>query len=291
MASESSGLLPAVSVVMPVRNGADTIVAQLVALTSQDYRGPLEILVADNGSTDDTAGLAARWDGVHVLDAGDRVGTNYARNVGARAAAGELILTCDADDVVSPRWVSAMAAGLADAHMVGGPVEFERLNPPDVVRPAVPQSSLLVRFGFLPTAYGANFGIRASTLAALNYWDEAFEYGGDDAELCWRGQLAGYDLAFVPDALVHKRLRHSQSSVVDQAYRGGKSIPILVKHFRGRGLPLRGVMLPAFRFAAFLVLAAPAALLSRKVRVEWLRRAALAAGFAQGVFKASPTGL
>ncbi|MGH9259103.1 MAG: glycosyltransferase family 2 protein [Acidimicrobiales bacterium] len=49
--------LPAVTVVIPARNAAGTLGAQLDALLTQTYAGPLEVIVADNGSVDGTRDL------------------------------------------------------------------------------------------------------------------------------------------------------------------------------------------------------------------------------------------
>jgi glycosyltransferase involved in cell wall biosynthesis len=277
------GSLPSVSVIVPVRNMASTLEFQLRALSEQDYNGPLEVVVADNGSTDGSATVAASWPKVRVVDGAGRIGPNPARNAGARAARGDLILVCDADDIVAPNWVSAMVRGLALSHLVGGRLDYDLLNPDTARRPRGTETGLPVRYGFLPTAIGANFGIRASTLATLGYWDEDAGFGTGDTELCWRAQLAGFTLGFVPDAVVHKRMRAGRSAVMDQAYRGGVPIPYMVRRFREKGMPLRGVLLEVVKFGVYLVLALPAIPFSRRVRLEWLRRGALAIGVARGL--------
>ena len=170
---------------------------QLQALAGQDYTGPLEVIVVDNGSVDESAYLAGHWPNVKVVTALDRQSPNHARNVGANAASGDLILTCDADDVVAAHWVSAMAEGLKKFDLVGEPLDFALLNA-DTQRWPQRDHGLPLRYTFLPAATGANFGIRSSVLADLGGWDESFDGGPDDTELCWRAQLAGYDLGFAP---------------------------------------------------------------------------------------------
>ncbi|MCJ0977926.1 glycosyltransferase family 2 protein [Rhodococcus sp. ARC_M12] len=80
-----------VTVIVPVRNGAHTIGAQLDALQEQSYAGRFDILVSDNGSSDDLAGLLARRQGqgrvpVGYVLADELPGASHARNVGARHA-------------------------------------------------------------------------------------------------------------------------------------------------------------------------------------------------------------
>ena len=159
MSSLPPSLLDAVTVVVPCKDSGKTIDEQLQALAGQDYTGPLEVIVVDNGSVDESAYLAGRWPNVKVVTALDRQSPNHARNVGANAASGDLILTCDADDVVAAHWVSAMAEGLKKFDLVGGPLDFALLNA-DTQRWSQRDHGLPLRYTFLPAATGANFGIR-----------------------------------------------------------------------------------------------------------------------------------
>lgn len=122
---------PEVSVIICVRNGARTIRRQLDALDAQVDHPPFEVIVVDNGSTDDTVAVVERWlrergpvDAPgHLVDASTRPGIPYARNQGALAARGRLLAYCDADDRVHPRWVGAMHRALARDGIVGGRIE------------------------------------------------------------------------------------------------------------------------------------------------------------------------
>ena len=75
--------------------------------------------MVDNGSTDDSAKVAAAWSdripGLRVLDASSVKGSAAARNLAASQATGDKLAFCDHDDVVQPGWVAAMAGAL-DAH-------------------------------------------------------------------------------------------------------------------------------------------------------------------------------
>src|SRR5204862_175427 len=78
-----------VSVLIPVRNAARLLPDQLNALAAQDYDGPWEVVVADNGSSDGSASVARRLAGrlpsLRVVDASGRRGAGPARNAGAAA--------------------------------------------------------------------------------------------------------------------------------------------------------------------------------------------------------------
>ena len=135
-------LQPNVSVVLPARNVARTLEAQLGALSSQELSEPWEVIVVDNGSTDGTSEILARWvdrlPWMSVVTCAQR-GTNSARNAGVRAARAERILFCDSDDVVTSGWVRDLSRALDDWDLVGGvtetamlnesPVQYSRANP------------------------------------------------------------------------------------------------------------------------------------------------------------------
>jgi glycosyltransferase involved in cell wall biosynthesis len=238
-ADEVPGL---VSVVIPARNAAGTLRAQLLALAAQRTSRPYEVIVADNGSTDGTASVVASCTGavpgLRLVDAGHRTGTNVARNAGVRAARGAAVLLCDADDVVEPDWLEALASGLERAAAVGGRLERASLSPAFVALWGEPPSDWGVSsyLGFLPRAIGASAGFRRSAWEQVGGFDEDYVRGGTETEFFWRLQLAGHELLDVPEALVHYRMRGDLRSLVRQWYVWGRQSPMLYRDFRGAGL-------------------------------------------------------
>ncbi|NTT87267.1 glycosyltransferase family 2 protein [Tabrizicola fusiformis] len=111
---------PLVSVILPARNAGATIDTALAGLVAQSWQ-MLEVLVIDNGSTDDTARRAAGWamrePRIRLLDGRQARGAYEARNLGLAAASGEVIALHDADDWSHPdriaRQMQAMAAAPA----------------------------------------------------------------------------------------------------------------------------------------------------------------------------------
>jgi len=84
------------SVIVPVHNGAETLDACLTALMGQDYpRGRFEVIVVDDGSTDETAQIAIKF-GVRLISLGSNQGRIVARNTGAQAARFETLIFNDA---------------------------------------------------------------------------------------------------------------------------------------------------------------------------------------------------
>lgn len=101
---------PYISVVVPVYNGGVQLERCLAALLASDFRAR-EIIVADDASTDASAGVA-RSLGAEVVSLDARSGPASARNQGARRARGEVLLFIDADVVVRGDTLSRVAATL-----------------------------------------------------------------------------------------------------------------------------------------------------------------------------------
>src|SRR5687768_1929723 len=113
---------PDVSVVVPVRDGADVLGACLDALAAQ-HGVRAEIVVVDNGSTDGTGAIARAHPAVTAVVTEVRPGSYAARNGGIAATRAEVLAFTDADCVPEPGW---LAAGLAvitgGADLAGGDV-------------------------------------------------------------------------------------------------------------------------------------------------------------------------
>lgn len=265
---------PGVSVVIPARNAASTLAAQLASLHAQEYEGQWEVIVADNGSSDGTAAIAAEWGErsgrVRVVSAARHPGPNHARNAGATAARFDRIAFVDADDTVAPGWLAAMAAALERHPCVGGGVlPSER---PGLRRLLVPFE---VSLGFLPAPLGANCGCRAEVFHAIGGFDEAFVWGGNEVEFFWRAQLAGYELGHAPDAVVHYRLRSTAAERHEQTRRQAAAQVLLFKRFARYGMPRSSVVV-ALKSWAKLALGLPGFVAGGRRdegwRHEWNRR-------------------
>jgi glycosyltransferase involved in cell wall biosynthesis len=86
---------PKISVIIPVYNDAINLGLCLASLRASET-APLECIVVDDGSTDGSGGVASEY-GAKVLSSGARLGPASARNIGARAASGGILLFVDAD--------------------------------------------------------------------------------------------------------------------------------------------------------------------------------------------------
>lgn len=268
-----------VSVIIPIRNGERYLEAQLASLAAQTYDGPWEVVVVDNGSNDRTAEIAESWrdrlPALVVVDA-PRRGINHARNRGAEAARGDFLAYCDSDDATTPGWLEGLVRAAAHADVVSGRFEWDALNEhlPRAWQPTDALTSLPSCYGFMPHPSGGNCGIWADVARRLA-WDESFRFGASDIDFGWRAQLAGYGVAFAPDAVMQRRFRSTVRATAWQYFRYGVAEPHLFKRWRKQGMErdLRQA------FATWLWLVRSFTLLfSARGRGRWLRVAALCFG-------------
>lgn len=278
--------VPAVTVVVPNYNCAALLDAQLAALARQDFEGSWDVVVADNGSTDHTRDVVRRWSAagfeVSLVDASARRGPSAARNIGLRTARGDWVLFTDADDEVAPGWVAACIAGLANADVAVGWLDYTLLNG---LPPKPPQDPSPLQFRYLKGGLGANMAVRRVAFEAVNGFDEQLQVG-EDLDFCWRAQRAGLRFVSLPGAVVCKRERATGAERRRQAFGYGRSEPMLYRRFRDQGMP------GGFRLTAktwlWLVITLPLTARThhrdRWLRVLWLRAGRLRGSFEQRTF-------
>jgi GT2 family glycosyltransferase len=194
-----------VSVVIAARNAASTLERCLVALAEQTVTAG-EVIVVDDGSSDETAEIAGRM-GAEVI-AQDHAGAGAARNLGARAASGDLLLFTDADCVPVPEWVErlvqtldrngiAAARGITTSEQPEPAARFAQLEYDEKYRQLARHDSVE-----LVATYSAAY--RRDMFWRFGGFDEGFAGAtSEDQELSFRLADAGLKIAFVPSAAVH----------------------------------------------------------------------------------------
>ena len=267
---------PVISVVVPVRNGQPWLEAQIEAIANQEYDGPWELIIADNGSTDDSLAVARRWSERHprirCLDASTMHGAPAARNAGVRAAKGDLLLFCDADDVVQPGWMASCARALEEVDVVAGVFDFWSLNG---LLASPPKPASMRQLGFLPAGLGANLAVRRAAFEAVGGFAEELLIG-EDIDLCWRLQLEGYRFVIEFGAVVAKRERPGFRQVFRQAAAYGHSGPALYRRHRRTGA--RRNLGGAAKSWLWLILLSPRLARPGGQRLDWARAAGMRTG-------------
>jgi glycosyltransferase involved in cell wall biosynthesis len=226
-----------ISVIIPCLNAAATIGETLTALVEQAWTADWEVIIADNGSTDALGSIVTPFKtkvpSIKIIDASAKCGAAYARNVGVHAASGEGLLFCDADDIPGDGWAPALTGALMDHSFVAGRFEFNRLNPPSIAaaRGGTQVDALQTcRFLPFPHAGAGSLGISRQLHYEVGGFDETVPIG-EDTDYCMRVQLAGQKLVFVPDAVLHYRLRETPSETYCQGVRYAENAVYLYKKY------------------------------------------------------------
>ena len=203
---------PPVSVIVCAYNAGETIDDCLAALGRVDYPD-VEVIVVDDGSTDDTAARVRTYPWVRLVQTRQE-GLSAARNVGLRAAQGEILAYVDADVRVESSWLTYLVQPFvwSDAVAAGGPNVVPADDPwfaQCVARSPGAPSHVLLDDRIAEHVPGCNFAVRRSALAAIEGFDRIFVRAGDDVDVCWRLQEGGGRIAFSPSALVWHHHRGS----------------------------------------------------------------------------------
>lgn len=248
---------PKVSVVVCAFNAAATLDDNLCSLARLSYPN-YEVIVVNDGSTDATPQIAERYD-VRVISVPNG-GLSAARNLGLHAASGEIVAYTDADTRVDRDWLSHLVQPFLEHDFagVGGPNVVPRDDSwvaQCVARaPGGPIHVMLdnVTAEHIP---GCNMAFRRSALLEVGGFDPTYIKAGDDVDICWRLQDAGYKLGFAPGALVFHHHRASVSAYLRQQIGYGEGESFLF-HRHGDRFNARGHMrwsgriysqLPAYR--------------------------------------------
>ena len=221
---------PSISVVVCAYNGAATIGACLQSLTGCEYPG-LEVVVCDDGSSDETANIARSFSGFRLLEL-PHGGLSAARNAGIEASSGEIVAFLDADAACHPEWPYHLAFGLEEENVgaVGGPnlpVPGARFVERAVaVSPGNP-IHVLVDDDRAEHVPGCNMAFKKDALGAVKWFDPVYTSAGDDVDVCWKLLETGYEIAFSSAAQVRHHRRGSIAGYLKQQRGYGKAERIL----------------------------------------------------------------
>lgn len=196
---------PKVSVIVCSYNGAKTLERCLESLRRIEYPD-YEVILVDDGSKDDTEEIASRNPWITYLRQ-ENSGLSMARNVGARAATGEVLAYTDSDCMADPQWLYFMVGTLLSGAYagVGGP----NVSPPAenwiqacvAAAPGGPNHVLLTD-QIAEHIPGCNMAFYKWAFERVGGFDPEYRKAGDDVDFCWRLQQDGQIIGFSPSAIV-----------------------------------------------------------------------------------------
>lgn len=206
---------PSISVVIPAYNAADTIDHCLTALADQTFpRKDYEIVVVDDGSSDETCARVAAHSGVQLLTQ-THAGPAAARNRGAQCARGDILLFTDADCAPTRGWIERMYAPFEDGQIVGVKGTYVTQQPEIVARFAQLEYEgkydRMDRHSYIDfiDTYAAAY--RRSIFLANEGFDPIFPSASvEDQEFSFRLARQGHKMVFQRDASV-SHLAHPET--------------------------------------------------------------------------------
>jgi len=223
--------LPKISVVVCSYNGSQTIRDCFEALLKVDYPN-FEVVVVNDGSTDATAQIAGEYP-FRLINTPNQ-GLSNARNIGMRTATGEIVAYIDDDAYPDRQWLQYLAHAFMTTNYagIGGP----NLPPPGdgLVAECVANAPggpihVLLTDDIAEHIPGCNMAFRRDVLLEVGGCDRQYRTAGDDVDLCWRIQEAGYKIGFHPSAIVWHHRRNSVKMYWQQQKGYGKAEALLEK--------------------------------------------------------------
>ncbi len=232
---------PLVSAIVPARNAAATLERALRALRDQQLDASFEVIVVDDGSSDETGEIAARQGPlVTVLRNQPAQGPGAARNRGVAAARGRVLAFTDADCFPAPDWLARGVEAIREADIVQGAV----IPDPTVPRTPFERTLQVDRpSGFFQTA---NLFVRREVFDAVGGFrdwslDRPGRRGrrrgfanhtppGEDALFGWSARRMGASTRFAPEVSVHHAVFPSTvAGVIADRWHWTRDMPGLAK--------------------------------------------------------------
>lgn len=190
--------MPLFSIIIPSFNRAGYLPKVLGQIAEQGFES-VEVILVDDGSTDDTAMVLEQWRQVHALEIKyvyqENQGVTAARNAGAQLASGEYLLFLDTDDDISNTWLRDFKEVLdfqpeTDVAFCSIQVQSSKHN--KTIRAIAKQDETQL----LPLFKAGAFAIRATFFNSIGAYDPQVKFG-ENTELGMRVQLHGGKLAFI----------------------------------------------------------------------------------------------
>ena len=212
-----------VSVIILNYNGAQHLPTCTESLQVQTLADQLEIIVVDNGSTDDSEQVVRPY-GVTFLALGENHGFGKGNNLGARTAAGKYLFFVNNDMRFEPDCVEQMVQVLesdetifsADARQYSWDGQC-LLHAGTAIRPASRWYYQYPGLRFdprvevsqpmdIPFGCAGHLMVRKWMFDELKGFDNTFFIDYEDVDLCWRAWLRGWRSLYVPEAVVYHKV-------------------------------------------------------------------------------------
>jgi glycosyltransferase involved in cell wall biosynthesis len=227
-----------VTVITPVFNTERYLAEAIESVLEQDYE-PVEMIVVDDGSTDGSADVAARYDEVTLIRQ-ENQGQAVARNVAIEAGSGEFVTPLDADDLMAPgrlsRQVGFLTANPGVAAIIGRQRVILEEGAPPTPWMSDPRTALdlegadeeqLRAEGLLPFSPPMTMTIRREMFDLVGLFDPTFPVG-EDIDFLFRLEQTGFHLERSDELAIYRRVHGANLSYDEAGVR--KSVARSFKH-------------------------------------------------------------
>lgn len=200
-----------VSVIIPVYNAEKTIEKTLKALLRQSFKGIYEIIPVDDGSTDETGKILESYSKkyskiklIHQKNSGPAA----ARNKGAKKSKGKILIFTDSDCIPEKNWIKEMIKPIEN-RVVGIQGRYKILNKESIMARFVQYEfeqryQRTEKFEYIDFIGTYSAAYKRDVFMKLDGFDESFpKASGEDPDLSFRVEKAGYKMVFNPNAVVY----------------------------------------------------------------------------------------
>ena len=221
--------LPFISVIVCSYNGSATIKDTLDGLMKLSYPN-FEVIVVNDGSRDNLVEIVKQYP--LKLISTSNSGLSCARNTGMYHAKGEILAYIDDDAYPDEHWLHYLVYAYTNSShaAMGGPnIVPEEDGPIATCIANAPGGPVhvLVTDEIAEHVPGCNLSVRKKVLMEIGGFDPVYRAAGDDVDVCWRIQEAGYTIGFHPSALVWHHRRNSLKAYWKQQQGYGKAEALL----------------------------------------------------------------
>jgi len=209
---------PAISVVILNYNGLKWLQRCLESLRGQTIFPQLEVVIADNASSDGSDRMSERllagWSNGRFIQNGENLGFCEGNNRGARAATGKYLFFLNNDTWLEPDCLENLLKGVeAEQAGAGGPLvldygdnQFQSIGSTGIDWLGCPdRADVPAQTSEQFVATGCAYMIRAELFNLIGGFDSRFFLYSEEADLSWRVWIAGQRLVVVPSARLHHR--------------------------------------------------------------------------------------
>lgn len=225
-----------VSLYVPCYNAEKHVGRCLDSILKQTY--PVdEILIIDDGSTDDTVEIAKNYP-VKILSHRTNRGLGAARNTAVKKAKNEFVAAIDSDITLSPTWLEKLMRHFNDKEVAGaGGKLIEKFTESLADRYRATYMTHCSHYTEKTVnpyyaLVGSNCVYRKKVIEEVGYYNEKFRTSFEDVDMYHRVRAKGYKLVYDPEAVAFHWCRDSVSSLLNRAWRYGFADRLFLNNFQ-----------------------------------------------------------